>query len=408
MSPTNPQNKSYWFLQADALGGIILILATALSLYFANSSLRDIYALFLATPISISVAEYALAKPLLLWINDGMMAVFFFLVGLELKRELIDGQLSDRRRAALPIFAAIGGVVVPSLIYFAINFNDPQAVRGWAIPAATDIAFALGVLALLGSRVPTSLKVFLLAIAIIDDLAAIIIIAVFYTSQVSFMMLAVAAVGVTGLALLNIFRVTRLAPYVLVGAVVWVFFLKSGVHATLAGVVTALFVPHLRPSGESSTLLVSTEHELKPWVLFGIMPLFAFANAGVELGSLSTSDLLAPISLGIVLGLFLGKQLGICLFTWLAVRLGVASLPDGITWRHVHGVSLLAGIGFTMSLFIGTLAFSVADQTASVRIGVLFGSLLSGLIGFFVLLSATSTSRASPASNPSTEPQQAT
>ncbi len=386
-TPNSPQ-QSQSPLQGDALAGIILICATVLALIFSNTSLNSLYETLLSTKISITVGEFILAKPLLLWINDGMMAVFFFLVGLELKRELIDGQLSDLHRAALPVFAAIGGILFPALIYAAINFNDPQAIQGWAIPAATDIAFALGVLALLGSRVPAALKVFLLAIAIIDDLAAIIIIAVFYTSELSMMMLGVAFVGVAGLALLNWIGVTKLAPYVLVGAAVWLFFLKSGVHATLAGVITALFVPNIRPKGSKDTLLVATEHELKPWVLFGIMPIFAFANAGVGLGAISPSNLFAPISLGIILGLFIGKQFGILGFTWLAVRTGLARLPDSVTWRHVHGASLLAGIGFTMSLFIGTLAFSGTDQTANVRVGVLFGSLLSGLIGFLVLRSA--------------------
>lgn len=374
-----------WLPRGDAVGGVALILATILALTFSNSSLSPLYTALLETKISISVGTFELTKPLLLWINDGMMAVFFFLVGLELKRELLDGELSDLRRASLPLFAATGGIVMPALIYAAFNFNDPVALRGWAIPAATDIAFALGILALLGSRVPVALKVFLLAIAIIDDLAAIIIIALFYTADLSLSMLAISVTGIAALVLLNLLGVTRLAPYVLVGAVIWTFLLKSGVHATLAGVVTALFVPNLRPAGRTETLLVASEHALKPWVHFGVMPAFAFANAGVALGALSASDLLGPISLGIVMGLFIGKQVGILLFTWLGVRTGIAKLPAGITWSHVHGASLLAGIGFTMSLFIGTLAFDTPEQMASVRVGVLLASLISGIVGFLIL-----------------------
>lgn len=374
-----------WLPRGDAVGGVALILATLLALTFSNSSLSPLYSALLETKISISVGTFELTKPLLLWINDGMMAVFFFLVGLELKRELLDGELSDLRRASLPLFAATGGIVMPALIYAAFNFNDPVALRGWAIPAATDIAFALGILALLGSRVPVALKVFLLAIAIIDDLAAIIIIALFYTADLSLSMLAISVMGIAALVLLNLLGVTRLAPYVLVGAVIWTFLLKSGVHATLAGVVTALFVPNLRPAGRTETLLVASEHALKPWVHFGVMPAFAFANAGVALGTLSASDLLGPISLGIVMGLFIGKQVGILLFTWLGVRTGIAKLPAGITWSHVHGASLLAGIGFTMSLFIGTLAFDTPEQMASVRVGVLLASLISGIAGFLIL-----------------------
>lgn len=390
MSPLNTPSKSStlslsWLPRGDAVGGVALILATLLALTFSNSSLSPLYSALLETKISISVGTFELTKPLLLWINDGMMAVFFFLVGLELKRELLDGELSDLRRASLPLFAATGGIVMPALIYAAFNFNDPVALRGWAIPAATDIAFALGILALLGSRVPVALKVFLLAIAIIDDLAAIIIIALFYTADLSLSMLAISVMGIAALVLLNLLGVTRLAPYVLVGAVIWTFLLKSGVHATLAGVVTALFVPNLRPAGRTETLLVASEHALKPWVHFGVMPAFAFANAGVALGTLSASDLLGPISLGIVMGLFIGKQVGILLFTWLGVRTGIAKLPAGITWSHVHGASLLAGIGFTMSLFIGTLAFDTPEQMASVRVGVLLASLISGIAGFLIL-----------------------
>lgn len=372
-------------LSSNAAGGVLLITATLAALLFSNTALNGIYSALLSTKISVTIAEFGVEKPLLLWINDGLMAVFFLLVGLELKRELLDGELSDRQRAALPVFAAIGGIAMPAIIYAALNYDDAVALQGWAIPAATDIAFALGILALLGSRVPVALKVFLLAVAIIDDLAAIIIIALFYTAELSTTSLAISALGILVLAALNRYRVLRLAPYILVGAFVWLFLLKSGVHATLAGVVTALFVPNVRPYGRRHTVVVATELGLKPWVLLGIMPLFAFANAGVNIVSLSPSDLFGPVSLGIALGLFIGKQVGILAFVWLAVRSGLANLPKNVTWHQMHGAALLAGIGFTMSLFIGTLAFTDPGHAAAVRVGVLSGSLLSGLAGFVVL-----------------------
>lgn len=384
--PAGPKSGLARFIESDAAGGVTLLAATALALLFSNTDLSTLYDSFLGTKITIAIGAFSIDKPLLLWINDGLMAVFFLLVGLELKRELIEGELSDPQRAVLPVIAAAGGVILPALIYAALNYTDPAAIRGWAIPAATDIAFAVGILALLGSRVPLALKVFLLAIAIIDDLAAIIIIAIFYTADLSVVSLMVAIAGTALLALLNWRGVTRLAPYIVVGAVVWVFLLKSGVHATLAGVATALFVPHARRHPDDEyTLLVATEHDLKLWVLLGIMPLFAFANAGVDLRALSVEALFGSISLGIALGLFVGKQLGILGFVWAGVRLGVASLPSGVTWRQIHGAALLAGIGFTMSLFIGTLAFSDPGAAASVRVGVLTGSLLSGIAGYLVL-----------------------
>ena len=372
-------------ISGDTVGGVLLIAAAAAALLFSNSSLAGLYAALLDTRITLAIGTFAIDKPLLLWINDGMMAVFFLLVGLELKREFLEGELSDTKRAALPAIAALGGVLVPSLIYAAFNAEDPTALQGWAIPAATDIAFAMGILAMLGSRVPTALKIFLLAVAIIDDLAAIVIIAVFYTADLSLAALGVSAVGVGILAFLNRQRVTRLTPYILVGAVVWAFLLKSGVHATLAGVVTALFVPHVRRRGRTDSVLESTEHDLKPWVMLGIMPVFAFANAGVALGALSLDDMFGTISLGIAIGLALGKPVGILSFVWIAVRTGLARLPSGVDWQLMQGAALLAGIGFTMSLFIGTLAFSGAEQAASVRVGVLSGSLLSGIAGFLVL-----------------------
>jgi len=362
--------------------------AAALALLLDNSALSWLYDSLLQTPVAIQVGAFVLNKPLLLWINDGLMAVFFFLIGLEIKREVAEGRLSNLRQAGLPVIAAIGGMVAPAAIYLVLNANDPTAVNGWAIPAATDIAFALGVLALLGPRVPAALKVFLLALAIIDDLGAIAIIAVFYTSELSAPALAVAAVGILGLAGLNARKVTRIAPYLAIGLLVWVSVLKSGVHATLAGVIVALFIP-LRggDKGEWSPLK-EVEHDLAPWVGFGILPVFAFANAGVSLQELAPSSLFAGIPLGIAAGLFVGKQLGIMGFVWAGVKLGIARLPDGVTWRQIYGVAILAGIGFTMSLFIGTLAFSDPEQAAAVRIGVLAGSLLSAVAGAFVLRAA--------------------
>ncbi len=313
------------------------------------------------------------------------MAIFFFLVGLEIKREIVDGRLSSVQKASLPVLAAIGGMVVPALIYISVNWGDPEALRGWAVPTATDIAFALGVLALLGSRVPAALKVFLLALAIIDDLGAIIIIAVFYTSQLSLGVLGIAALGISVLAYLNSRGVQRVAPYLVTGLIIWVCVLKSGVHATLAGVVVALFIPLKTPEDAQESPLKRIEHGLAPWVAFGVMPVFAFANAGVALHTLSLGDLFAGIPLGILAGLFVGKQLGIFGSIWLAVKLGVSRLPEGVGWLQIYGVSALAGIGFTMSLFIGTLAFSGPDHAVAVRLGVLAGSVMSALLGYAVL-----------------------
>jgi NhaA family Na+:H+ antiporter len=377
------------FFEHEAAGGIILILAAAFALVLDNSPLNFFYDMLLSTPVVVQVGALAIDKPLLLWINDGLMAVFFFLVGLEIKREIVEGQLSNLRQASLPVVAAIGGMVAPAVIYVALNAGDPLALKGWAIPAATDIAFALGILALLGSRVPTALKVFLLALAIIDDLGAILIIALFYTSELSVTVLGIAAAGMLVLGLLNRQGVTRLSAYLIVGLVIWVCVLKSGVHATLAGVVIALFVPLRAPDENGEPPLKRAEHGLAPWVAFGVMPIFAFANAGVDLRGLSLAELFGPIPLGIAAGLFLGKQLGIMSFVWVSTRLGIARLPDGITWTHIYGAALLAGIGFTMSLFIGTLAFADPAHAAGVRLGVLSGSLLSALAGYAVLRLAT-------------------
>lgn len=377
----------------DAAGGVILLAAAILALILDNSPLEWLYDRLLETPVSLRVGRLGIEKPLLLWINDGLMALFFLLVGLELKRELLVGDLSTWRRAVLPLIAALGGLAVPALIYVGVNAGNPAGLRGWAIPAATDIAFAVGVLALLGPRVPASLKVFLLALAIIDDLGAIIIIALFYTQDLAPLALVLALLGGVTLWGLNRADVRSFAPYVLVAVFMWVCVLKSGVHATLAGVALALAIP-LRSSDKSSSVVASSmlarlEHGLQPWVKFLIAPLFAFANAGVSLAGLSLSTALAPVPLGIAAGLFLGKQIGIFTSTWLAVRLGLAEMPTDASWRQVYGTAALGGIGFTMSLFIGSLAFPDPSYAVAVRVGVLVGSLASGVLGYAVLRSAS-------------------
>jgi len=375
-------------LRHEAAGGVLLMCAAAAAFVLNNSSLAWLYDAFLTVPVVVKVGALAIEKPLLLWINDGLMALFFFLVGLEIKRELLEGNLSSWRQAVLPVLAAVGGMLVPALVFVAINIDDPQALRGWAIPAATDIAFAVGVLALLGTRAPPALKVFLLALAVIDDLGAIIIIALFYSADLSIASLAIGAVGAVALLALNLSGVTRLLPYVLVGTIMWVAVLKSGVHATLAGVVISLFVPLRTGDATQKPPLVRAEHALYGFVTLFVMPLFAFANAGVQLGGMSLSDLVAPLPLGIALGLFVGKQLGVFGFTWAGVVLGLCRLPEGVTWRHVYGAGALAGIGFTMSLFIGTLAFDGPELQNAVRLGVLCGSLMSGIVGYMVLRGA--------------------
>jgi NhaA family Na+:H+ antiporter len=373
------------FIHLEASGGLVLMFTALLALIANNSLLASGYSGILNTPVAVQFGAFEIAKPFLLWINDGLMAIFFFLVGLEIKREVLDGELSSLDKAALPIFAAIGGIAMPALVYMGFNYTDPITSQGWAIPAATDIAFALGIIALLGPRVPASLKIFLLAVAIIDDLAAIIIIALFYTENLSIIALIWAAAGTAGLFALNRMRVMRILPYALIGMFVWAAVLKSGVHATLAGVITALAIPMTRPSPDEPSPLRRAEHGLHIWVAFLILPLFAFANAGVSLNGLSFADLLAPVPLGIALGLFFGKQIGVFLLSFLAVKLKLAKLPEGANWAQVYGVACLTGVGFTMSLFIGTLAFDDAELLNGVRLGVLMGSLASGLLGYFLL-----------------------
>ncbi len=374
------------FVRHESAGGLLLIGAAALALVLDNSSLGWLYDGLLDTPVSVRVGALILDKPLLLWINDGLMAVFFFFVGLEIKREIMEGELAGWQQAALPAIAACGGMLVPALIYVFINLGDPIALRGWAIPAATDIAFALGVLALVGDRVPVALKMFLLALAILDDLGGIIIIAVFYTTGLSYLSLGIASGLAAALVMANRLGVKRMTPYALIGGLMWVCVLKSGVHATLAGVITALTIP-LDGNGDAEApgLLKKTIAILHPWVTFAILPLFAFANAGVSLAGLSWSSLFEPIPLGIAFGLLLGKQIGVFAFAAMAIRLGVSRMPANTSWLQLYGVSLVAGIGFTMSLFIGTLAFPGAEQATAVRIGVLAGSIGSATLGYIVL-----------------------
>lgn len=373
------------FLRLESAGGLILVSAAILAVLLANSPLADMYTQILNLEFTVMIEDFGVSKPLLLWINDGLMAVFFLLVGLELKREVVDGQLSSPDQIALPALAAIGGLAVPALIYWLINRDNPQGINGWAIPTATDIAFALAILSLLGSRVPASLKIFLTTIAIFDDLAAIIIIAVFYSADLSTSSLALAGVGIAALFSLNRFGVQSLAAYLLVGIFIWLFVLKSGVHATLAGIVVALFIPLKGCEDHSPSRHL--EHILHPWVAYGVLPVFAFANAGVSFAGVSSDAVLGTVSTGIVLGLFFGKQVGVFGMTALAISLGFAKKPEGSSWAMLYGIALLCGVGFTMSLFIGSLAFEHGgfSQGAALRIGVISGSLASAFGGWLVL-----------------------
>jgi NhaA family Na+:H+ antiporter len=375
------------FMQMEASAGLVLMGVAVLAMIAANTGFAGAYEAFLNTKIRVGIGEFEIYKPALLWINDGLMAIFFFLIGLEIKREVLKGELSSFDKAVLPIIAAIGGMAIPGLVFVMINWGTPENLNGWAIPAATDIAFALGVLALLGTRAPLSLKVFLLAVAIIDDLGAIVIIAVFYTSELSTNALTLSMLGFALAVALNRMGVQRTAPYLIIGIFMWVFVLKSGVHATLAGVLIALTIPMKEKDGDKS-LLYKMEHALHPWVAYLILPVFAFANAGVNLQGLSLESLTQPLTLGIAAGLFVGKQIGVLGATWISVKSGLARLPEGVGWAQVYGVACLTGIGFTMSLFIGSLAFGAADTMNAVRVGVICGSILSGLLGFAVLYRA--------------------
>ncbi|MEZ5490068.1 MAG: Na+/H+ antiporter NhaA [Gammaproteobacteria bacterium] len=375
------------FFQFKASGGLLLIVATLLAMLVQNSSLSPFYDAFLEIPVEIRFGDFYIDKPLLLWINDGLMAMFFFMIGLEVKREFLVGELSDPARVVLPIVAAIGGMSLPAVIYSVVNWGDPVAMKGWAIPSATDIAFALGIIALLGTRVPNSLKIFLMTLAIVDDLGAIIIIAIFYSGNLSMLSLVVAFLTIMCLFALNRRGVIGLAPYILLTVILWVAVLKSGVHATLAGVIAALFIPYKALPGDSQTQLERLENDLHPVVVFAILPLFAYVNTGIPLDNLSLQSFLHPVSLGIGLGLFFGNQIGVMGFSWVTIKLGFARLPRDATWLQIYGVSLLCGIGFTMSLFIGGLAFEQGGPALGVddRLGILAGSTLSGVLGYLTL-----------------------
>lgn len=378
------------FFQLEAASGLLLIAAAVLALLINNSPLSYLYSGLLDVPVAVQVGALNIAKPLLLWINDGLMALFFLLIGLEVKREVVDGHLSKPSQIVLPATAAIGGMVVPALIYWFINRHDPAAVAGWAIPTATDIAFALGVLALLGKRVPVSLKLFLMTLAIIDDLGAIIVIALFYSGTLSSLSLLLAAACLVVLVAMNRLGVVKLGPYMVVGLILWVCVLKSGVHATLAGVALALCIPLRTRNAETSPLL-ALEHALHPWVAYAILPLFAFANAGVSLAGMSVQSFTHPVPMGITAGLLLGKTVGVFGLTWLAVKLRLAALPAGARWGQLLGVAILCGIGFTMSLFVGSLAFvpGSSDYAGMDRMGILTGSFFAAVIGYAVTAMAS-------------------
>ena len=372
-------------MSVEIMAGLLLAAAALAGALAENiGALKPFYDMLLTATFTVSLEEAAISKPLLLWINDGLMAIFFLFVALEIKKEVVSGALSDWKRAALPVSGAVGGMLVPALVFVGIVGIDSAEARGWAIPAATDIAFALGVLSLFGSRVPASLKIFLLALAIVDDLAAIVIIALFYTDNLSIEALALGAIGLGGLLALNLLKVRQIAPYILVGLFLWVCVLKSGVHATLAGVALGFAIPIAKDQFGYSPL-ITMKKGIQPWVAFLVMPVFAFANAGVPLGGLTIADLTAPLTLAILAGLFIGKQIGVFGFAYGAIKLGIAKPPEGANLLQIYGVSLLAGIGFTMSLFIGTLAFSDVEHQNAVRLGVISGSLLSGLLGALVL-----------------------
>ncbi len=375
------------FLNSQPASGVILMIAAILAIIFANTPLRALYDLLLATPVGVKVGLLVIDKPMLLWINDGLMAIFFFQVGLELKREFLEGELKTPSNILLPAVGAVGGMAVPAAIYYLINLDNPVALSGWAIPAATDIAFALGVLALLGSRVPTSLKIFLTSLAIFDDVGAIIIIALFYTSKISQTALIAALLCLIVLFVFNRLNVTAKSIYLLVGIIMWVATLKSGVHATLAGVVLAFFVPMRSKTDPEDSPLQSLEHDLHGLVSFFVLPIFAFANAGISFAGMGLAQMFHGVPVGIALGLFVGKQIGIFGICWLTVKSGLARLPAGFTWARLYGVALLCGIGFTMSLFIGSLAFeeSGVNLFFDERLGIIAGSLLSGVVGYLVL-----------------------
>ncbi|WP_299331312.1 Na+/H+ antiporter NhaA [uncultured Psychrobacter sp.] len=373
------------FLELEASGGIVLALAAIVAMIIANSPLSTWYESFIHAPVAIQIGSFAIAKDAHHWINDGLMAIFFFLVGLELKREVLIGELSNVKQIILPAGAAIGGMVFPAIVYMAFNYNEPEFWAGWAIPAATDIAFALGILSLLGSRVPNSLKVFLVSIAIFDDIGAILIIALFYTNELSLSSLAFAGLCLPFLYLLNRRNVTSITPYLLIGVIMWIAVLKSGIHATLAGVVLALFIPMFDRTDPEHSPVEELEHDLHNTVAFGILPLFAFANSGISLKGAGFAELFHSVPLGIAAGLFIGKQLGVMAMCWLIFKLGISTMPKGMNYKQIYGAALLCGVGFTMSLFIGGLAFGGGSPLFDERLGIIMGSIVSGVAGYLML-----------------------
>ncbi len=375
------------FIKLESSGGVILFITALLALVVTNTPWRVYYESFFNTPLTLQFGIFQVSKPLLLWINDGLMTVFFLLVGLEIKREMFEGELNSFAKAALPAIAALGGMLIPAVIYVALNWGNSAALRGWAIPTATDIAFSLGILSLLRTRIPVAMKIFLMALAIFDDIGAIIVIAIFYTKHIYFILLLLGVGLIVVLFILNRLKVMSIIPYALVGIALWLCALKSGVHATLSGIVLAFAIPIRDSRKLDVSPLRNLEHKLHPWVAFGVLPLFAFANAGVSFAGIRFDELFSPVTLGIALGLFVGKQIGIGLASWLGIKLHIARMPHGGNWRGIYGISLVAGVGFTMSLFIGTLAFGSVGDTypAMVRLGVLVGSFLSGILGYLVL-----------------------
>ena len=377
------------FFKLEAASGLVLLIAAIIALVISNSDFSELYFNTLSQYLFIGVNNFGLKLSVHHWINDLLMAIFFFFVTLEIKREFIQGELSNLKKALLPIIGAVGGMLIPALVYVFINFGNTETLNGWAIPSATDIAFSLGILSLLGSRVPISLKIFLTALAIIDDLGAILIIAFFYSGDLNISYLSLILISYIFLLILNKYGVKKFVPYFIIGAFMWYFTFKSGIHATIAGVLLASTIPH-RVKDKDYSLLIKLEHAISPYVAFLIMPIFAFANAGVSLAGLSLSSLLLPVPLGILLGLFIGKQVGVMIFSFIAVKLGAAEMPDNAGWLTLYGVSVLTGIGFTMSLFVGNLAFAENIQYIDgVKIGVLAGSLLSTVFGYFILLFST-------------------
>jgi NhaA family Na+:H+ antiporter len=373
------------FFEFEAAGGIVLAIAAIVAMIIANTPLHHWYEAFIHAPVELRIGSLEIAKDAHHWINDGLMAVFFFLVGLELKREVLVGELSNIKQIILPAAAAIGGMLVPALVYLAFNFHEPEFYKGWAIPSATDIAFALGILSLLGNRVPNSLKIFLVSIAIFDDIGAILIIALFYTSDLSFTSLGVAAACLPVLYLLNRRNVTKITPYLLVGLIMWVAVLKSGIHATLAGVVLALFIPLLDNTDPEHSPLEELEEDLHNTVAYGVLPIFAFANAGISLKGAGFAELFHSVPLGIAAGLFIGKQVGVMLTCWILIKLGACQMPAEMNFKQIYGAALLCGVGFTMSLFIGGLAFGGGSPLFDERLGIIMGSIVSGIAGYLML-----------------------